>query len=237
MIETHKDPLRSGSPRALLTSFGWCVVGPVTGERGTEKIGCNTITVKDPAVIFTHLVEDFFLNNTFGTKPDIKLPVGAEEQRAVPILEETTKFVDGHFEVGLLRRSDGAHVPNNFPAALRRFYSTERTLLSNQELCKMYVAGLQEYVSLGHAHKLTAEKAAMETPGWTWYIPHHPVLNPNKPGKCRIVFDASAEYRGVSLNSQLLKGPDLLSNMVGVLIRFRQFPVAVSADIVKIRVE
>ena len=126
VIETRKDPLRSGSPRALLTPFGWCVVGPVTGERGTERIDCNAITMKDPAAIFTRLVEDFFLNDTLGTKPDVKLPVGAEEQRAISILEETTKFADGHFEVGLLRRSDDAHVPNNFPTALRRFDSTER---------------------------------------------------------------------------------------------------------------
>ena len=46
-----------------------------------------------------------------------------------------------------------------------------------------------------------------------WYLPHHPVENIK------------------SLNSNLLTGPDLLNNLLGVLMRFREHPVAVLADI------
>ena len=109
----------------------------------------------------------------------------------------------------------------------------ERRLAKDPVLCEKFTAALEEFVSLGHTRKLTAEEAASGTPGRIWHLPVHPVTNPNKPGKCRPVFDASAEFNGTSLNSQLLKGPDLLTNLVGVLIRFRQYPVAVSADIVK----
>ena len=35
----------------------------------------------------------------------------------------------------------------------------------------------------------------------------------------------------MSLNSQLLQGPDLTNNLVGVLIRFREEPIAIMADI------
>ena len=28
-----------------------------------------------------------------------------------------------------------------------------------------------------------------------WYLPHHPVFNPNKPGKTRVVFDCTAKFR------------------------------------------
>ena len=80
---------------------------------------------------------------------------------------------------------------------------------------------------------MTASEEAEEPIGKTWWLPHHAVINPNKPGKVRVVFDAAAKFHGVSLNEAFLKGSDLLTSLVRVLIRFRQFPIAVSADIVK----
>ena len=64
-----------------------------------------------------------------------------------------------------------------------------------------------------------------------WYLPHNLVTNPNKPGKVRRVCNAASKFRGESLNSNLLTGPDLLNNLFGVLLRFREDPVAVLSDI------
>ncbi|KFD44846.1 hypothetical protein M514_14277, partial [Trichuris suis] len=91
----------------------------------------------------------------------------------------------------------------------------------------------QEYIAAGHARKLSPEEVNAGPLGRTWWLPHHPVINPNKPSKVRIVFDAAATFKGVSLNSALLKGPDLTANMTSVLLRFRLYPVAVSSDIIK----
>ena len=44
------------------------------------------------------------------------------------------------------------------------------------------------------------------------------------------MFDSSAEYNGVSLNKELLPGPDLMNSLSGVLIRFRRENVAVICD-------
>jgi len=54
-----------------------------------------------------------------------------------------------------------------------------------------------------------------------------PVLNANKPGKVHVVFDCAAKLQGISLNEQLLEGPDL----TGILMCFRQEPVALLAEV------
>ncbi|XP_042858061.1 uncharacterized protein LOC122244267 [Penaeus japonicus] len=67
--------------------------------------------------------------------------------------------------------------------------------------------------------------------GHVCYIPHHGVYHPKKPGKIRVIFDCSATYKNESLNKNLLQGPDLTNNLIGVLCRFRKYYVAVVCDI------
>ena len=49
--------------------------------------------------------------------------------------------------------------------------------------------------------------------------------------KFRVVFDCSAKFQNKSLNDRLLVGPDLTCNLLGVLLRFREHPIAVVGDI------
>ena len=55
-------------------------------------------------------------------------------------------------------------------------------------------------------------------------------MNENKPMRIQVVFDAAAKSEGVCLNSNLLAGPDLLNSLVGILLRFREHPIAVTGD-------
>ena len=52
-----------------------------------------------------------------------------------------------------------------------------------------------------------------------------------KRGQIHVIFDSSAPYKGVSLNDVLLTGPDLNNTLLGVLMRSRKEPVAITADI------
>jgi len=88
---------------------------------------------------------------------------------------------------------------------------------------------MEEYVAKGYARNLTPEEATVTGPR-TWYLPHFPVLDPNKPGKVQIVFHAAAKFGGTSLNSNLLQGPDCSNNLIGVLLRFSQDHTAIVAD-------
>ncbi|KAG1681464.1 hypothetical protein GQR58_011846 [Nymphon striatum] len=64
-----------------------------------------------------------------------------------------------------------------------------------------------------------------------WYLPHHPVIQIQKGGKVRIVFDCAAKYKGESLNNNVLQGPDLTNKLLGVLLRFRKNSIGIMADI------
>lgn len=93
-----------------------------------------------------------------------------------------------------------------------------------------YSSFMEDLVKNGHAHKVPQDRLTHPV-GAVWYLPHHPVLNPNKPDKVRVVFDCAAKHQGTSLNDQLLQGPDLTNNLVGVLTCFQQEPVALMADV------
>ena len=64
-----------------------------------------------------------------------------------------------------------------------------------------------------------------------WYSRHNPVEHPHKPGKIRRVCNAASKFRGVWLNDKLLSGSHLLHNLVGIVFRFRENQIAITADI------
>ena len=91
-----------------------------------------------------------------------------------------------------------------------------------------YQETLQTDLEKGYVKPVVFTEPQPET---VWYLPHHPVCNPKKPGKVRRVANAASSFRGQSLNDNLLSGPDLLQNLFLLLLRFRERPVAVIADI------
>ena len=69
-----------------------------------------------------------------------------------------------------------------------------------------------------------------------FYLPHHLVLTSNKATtKMHIVYNASSKAGSSmnSLNECLNRGPVILPDLCGLLIRFRIYPIVVLADIEK----
>ena len=64
---------------------------------------------------------------------------------------------------------------------------------------------MKNIIAKGYVRKSMTEAAS----GKTCYLPHHGDYHPNKPGKIRVVFDLSADYKGRCLNTELLARPDL----------------------------
>ena len=108
--------------------------------------------------------------------------------------------------------------------------SLKRKLLLDKMFHRKYREFMENLIERGYARKLTEEQAAPRS-GKTWYLPHHGVFHPQTRDKIRVVFDAAAMQVGVSLNNQLHQSPDLANSWLGVLSRFRQYPIALVADI------
>ena len=96
----------------------------------------------------------------------------------------------------------------------------------------MYKSQLNDYITSGQAKLLSPEKKN-NTSSTTNYIPHHEVSNINKPDRVRVVFDASAKINKTCLNDNLLRGIDLLNNLVSVITKSRNGKYGITGDIEK----
>ncbi|XP_044180110.1 uncharacterized protein LOC114947014 [Acropora millepora] len=121
-------------------------------------------------------------------------------------------------------------LPNNYAQAENRLIGLKRRLKADERYYADYCSFMSDIISIGYARKVDDEFKGEV--GRTWYLPHHGIYHPQK-AKVRVVFDCSATFEGHSLNDKLLQGPDLTSNLLGVLTRFRQEKYAVMADIEK----
>lgn len=111
--------------------------------------------------------------------------------------------------------------------AYNRLSSLRRTLEKRPQMKANFFEFMENMFATEHAEIAPPLKKDQEC----WYLPLFGVYHPKKPNKIRVVFDSSAPYDGVSLNDVLLKGPDLNNSLLGVLLRFRKEPVAITIDI------
>ncbi|XP_062703842.1 uncharacterized protein LOC134286270 [Aedes albopictus] len=220
-----------GGPVAAKTRLGWTVFGSTDGTKVDFRSPVLHICKSTEETDLHDLVKGYFAMENLGVSI-AEGPEAAADRRAKDILRRTTiKRADGHYETGLLWRYDLVELPSSYGMAERRLLCLERKLRSNPELKESLERQISEYQVKGYAHKATPQELANSDPHRTWYLPLGVVTNPRKPGKVRIIWDAAAKANGVSLNDVLLKGPDLLTSLPGVLCRFRQREVAIAGDI------
>ena len=165
---------------------------------------------------------------TYGSKIDVSQ--SKKEPEAEKFLESTTKFTGERYEVGMLWNEPEPNLPNNYGSALGQLYSLERRFQRDPNLKELYQQSIDTDVDKGFV-KIFVKSEVKGNFGREWYLPHHPVLNPNKPGKVCRVCNAAANYKDVCLNDKLLAGLDLLHGLIGTIIRFREGPIALTADI------
>ena len=212
-------------PFAVLTELGWVVSGPMTGKRRQNV--CHFAFTEDVKV--AENIQTWWDIETYASKINV-VSQSKKELQAQKMLESTTKFTGERYEVGMLWSEPEPNLPNNYSSALGQLYSLERRFQRDPNLKNLYQQSIDTDVEKGFV-KILDESEVKGTFGKEWYLPHHPVLNPNKPGKVRRVCNAASKYKEVCLNDKLLAGPDLLHGLIGTIFRFREEPIALTADI------
>lgn len=217
-------------PVAKKIKLGWYVLGADSTKR-LSSCSLNFVEKID--------MQKFYDFETLGIQGHNcacpKTVMSSDDRKAMDIFEKTITKKENRYEIGLPWKTSPTHLPNNYPVALKRLESLERSLMKQDAKGQLYKKAIKEYESNGWAEKKTLLENKDSTEDFAvYYLPHHGVYRPDKPSTpLRVVFDPACLCGGVSLNSLLYKGPDLTGNLLGVLLRFREEEIAFSGDISK----
>ncbi|XP_070541303.1 uncharacterized protein [Ptychodera flava] len=232
-LETIRGP--DSTPHACRTRVGWIPWHVVRlNEQGQHPPSYRTevVAVEDMEELdkldrlVRHSIDLDFPERMI----DDKREHSQEDKKFMQKVNETIELVDEHYKMGLPFKNERVRLPDNQHYALQRFKGLERKLRNNPKFHADYQKFMADIIEKGYAIQVPNDELDRDD-GKVWYIPHHGVYHPKKPEKIRVVFDCSAKFQGVSLNNLLLQGPDLTNNLLGVLLRFRQEPIALMADI------
>ena len=132
------------------------------------------------------------------------------------------------YEIGIPWNERKRLLQNNFEYTKKRLSNTEQQLEKRPEVKKLYCETLKKYKEKGYIKEIDSHAYD----GKSWFLPHFPVIRMEKEtSKVRIVFDASAQHKGISLNDTIDQGPNLHQDLFKVLLRFRKNKIAIACDI------
>ncbi|XP_058827423.1 uncharacterized protein LOC131687359 [Topomyia yanbarensis] len=221
---------KPNEPIAVRSKIGWTVYGSENRRPSAYTyLNLHSIVPASNQGLHDMMREQYMLDET--AIATFAVPEPVEEKRAREMLETTTKRVGDRFETGLLWREDARRFPDSYPMAVRRMKALDRKLNRNSDLKKNVCQQIEDYQVKHYAHKASEAELKGTPQTAVWYLPLNVVVNPKKPSKVRLVWDAAASVNGVSLNSELLKGPDMLVPLPRVICNFRERPVAFGGDI------
>ena len=135
----------------------------------------------------------------------------AADKRALSILNSETVHNGEIYVVPLLWIDSNVSLPNNYYSSVAQFKTLEGRLSKDPELRERYAETIREDIRKGYVVTVEPHDPRKRSDR-EWYLSHHPVVNPNKPGKVRRVLNGAPKFHGTSLNKSLLVGPDLVQN-------------------------
>nr|XP_021336928.1 uncharacterized protein LOC103910029 [Danio rerio]XP_021336929.1 uncharacterized protein LOC103910029 [Danio rerio] len=216
-------------PYAVQTDLGWSIVGcsPRSDLFNVSRL-CHRIAVRElPSITPVNIIRA--LESDFKDADEETVRVSQDDILFLEKLKSgISKNIHGHYQMPLPFKVR-PKLPNNKRCAMVRLDHLKRKMVRDESYMKNYNQFMSQIFQRGDAEEVHSSGKE----GETWYLPHHGVFHPKKADKLRVVFDCSARHEGSSLNDHLLQGPDLINSLHGILIRFRQHPIALTCDVEK----
>lgn len=222
---------QAGELVARQTPLGWVVFG---GSSGNVQPASRILFVKYATPVD---LSDFWKTESMGVevRPCVceADKLSQVEREEAEVISKSCQKIGQQWMIPYPWKRDPNLLPDNRSLALKRLEATERRLKSNPDQAKAYDEQMTEMVNMNFCRKLS-EAEVKNYKGPVHYIPHHAVVRPEKKSTpVRIVFNSSSVFQGHKLNDYWMKGPDLLNNLFGVVLRFREREVALVGDISK----
>ena len=235
----------TGCPPAHRTPLGWALVGPV--KRTDIPEHCHAKQAHGPHTLRSSIVEctlaesTTFLprhegwtphNDIFEVRADDDSPTwSADNDLFVNILKRDTHVAEnGQLCLPLPFKNPSCVLPDNSSVVYNQMKASLEKLKRHPDKLTMCRQAIQNYIDRDHVEIVPASQRVLPKDGKSWNIVVFPVPRPEKKD-VRMVFNCRAPYRGTSLNDELLGGPDLNNPLRSVLLRFREFSVALSFDL------
>lgn len=212
----------SGTPIAQKTSLGWILSGRVTDSHSTTE------TLSLHASLETQLKRFWEIE----TIPETDCWTNEEQVCDDHYKRTHSRTACGKFVVQFPLKSNVSEIGSSKPVAIARLKQLESKFKRNPQHKERYVGFMREYAALGHM--TCVPNAELHSPG-AYYIPHHAVIKEESTTtKLRVVFDASCKSTtGISLNDCQMIGPKLQPDLYVILLRFRKYAIAITADVAK----
>ncbi|KAI5181998.1 hypothetical protein NEOKW01_2140, partial [Nematocida sp. AWRm80] len=154
-----------------------------------------------------------------------------EDEQVTREFNNTVSKPGKHYEVRLNFRPTKAPLKSNMGLAYGRLQSLYKKLEAKPQTLIEYDAEFKKMEAAG-----TIEEAPKKPSNLIHYMPHQAVIKPDSATtKVRPVFDASAKINQneTSLNDALYKGPKMLPDLAGILLRLRCHKFIACGDIQK----
>jgi hypothetical protein len=182
----------SGSPHAVKSRLGWIVWNLMRPAKAVD----GPLTVNHVDVLAVEKLEEIqklaelykqAVNRDFSENLSMEKKEHSQQDKLfLEKISSSTEMKNGHYQISLPLKHPSTKLPDNKGQALRRLKGIRMKMLRDVKYHEDYKKFVAVLLEKGYAEKVPEGEISRDD-SRVWYIPHHAVYHPRKPGKIRVV--------------------------------------------------